>query len=83
MLEVFHIENEEDNILDILDTMISNDPDASLAVNGVRQNIKACAEPSQLNSTKQETTTPEDPQSDSFPKSRRKRETNTVHTEGR
>ena len=42
-------ETEPANILDILDTMISPDADASVAANGLRENAIACAEETQTN----------------------------------
>ena len=48
MREIFQIHNKEGSdpvsILDILDTMIAPDVDASVAANGVRQNSLACQE---------------------------------------
>ena len=42
MREVFQIQDNKTNILDILDTMLADNVDASVAANGVRQNEKAC-----------------------------------------
>ena len=48
MRETFQIDNKKGrdpvSILDILDTMIAPDVDASVAANGVRQNALACQE---------------------------------------
>ena len=48
MRETFQIQNKEGSdpvsILDILDTMIAPDVDASVAANGIRQNALACQE---------------------------------------
>ena len=46
MEEVFQINNTENsNILDILNTMVASDVDASVGLNGVRENVIACDEP--------------------------------------
>ena len=42
MQKTFQIKTESLSILDILDTMIAPNPDASVAANGVRGNIFAC-----------------------------------------
>ena len=45
MLATFQIDPKEDtNILDILDTMIAPDVEASVAANSVRENVLACKE---------------------------------------
>ena len=44
MQKTFQIKTESLSILDILDTMIAPNPDASVAANGVRGNIFACKE---------------------------------------
>ena len=48
MRETFQIDNKQESdpvsILDILDTMIAPNVDASVAANGVRQNVLACQE---------------------------------------
>ena len=44
MQKTFQIKTESLSILDILDTMIAPNPDASVAANGVRGNILACKE---------------------------------------
>ena len=49
MLDTFQIQSEEKpvNILDILDTMIAPDVEASVAANGVRKNVFACKDSGQ------------------------------------
>ena len=44
MAEVFQITDRTTNILDILDTMVASDVEASAAANAVRQNAVACAQ---------------------------------------
>jgi hypothetical protein len=42
MKETFQIEDKGVNILDILSTMVAPSADASIASNGVRENVQAC-----------------------------------------
>ena len=52
MEEAFQINNTENsNILDILNTMVASDVDASVGLNGVRDNVIACNEPDTTDAT--------------------------------
>ena len=44
MADIFQIPNKTINILDILDTMVDSNVEASVAANSVRENVAACAE---------------------------------------
>ena len=46
MAEIFQIPNKTMNILDILDTMVASNVEASVAANSVRENEAACSEKS-------------------------------------
>ena len=44
MAEFFQIPDKATNILDILDTMVASNLEASVAANSVRENVAACSE---------------------------------------
>ena len=58
MAEFFQISDKEANILDILDTMVASNVEASVAANSVRENVVACSaeEPSNTGRRKRENT---------------------------